>query len=250
MRSITQRPLDLFSQYYYITKIPPVRPNIVPPWDFQKTGKLPTFSPLTIPFQRKTQQIPNFYLTIDTCQSPFFTIFDRCYQPAARTPPCHPERAQASRRIFAPSILPGFLHSLSLGRNDTAGRMRRGVIPALRHLSMAPQQGNDPTQICMLHSGLPPYNHMACIEKEASAFRRCLFQAYQLLQGLLNSNSHGNGHTDHGVVTCCIVPSYRAYRSSFCWFVVQNEGISVDYAFKITPPTTALFAHLVAKVVA
>ena len=23
-----------------------------------------------------------------------------------------------------------------------------------------------------------------------------------LLQGLLNSNSHGNGHTDHGVVTC------------------------------------------------
>ena len=24
----------------------------------------------------------------------------------------------------------------------------------------------------------------------------------RLLQGLLNSNSHGNGHTDHGVVTC------------------------------------------------
>ena len=23
----------------------------------------------------------------------------------------------------------------------------------------------------------------------------------ELLQGLLNSNSHGNGHTDHGVVT-------------------------------------------------
>ena len=23
-----------------------------------------------------------------------------------------------------------------------------------------------------------------------------------LLQRLLNSNSHGNGHTDHGVVTC------------------------------------------------
>ena len=23
-----------------------------------------------------------------------------------------------------------------------------------------------------------------------------------LLQGLLNSNSHGNGHADHGVVTC------------------------------------------------
>ena len=24
----------------------------------------------------------------------------------------------------------------------------------------------------------------------------------KLLQGLLNSNSHGNGHADHGVVTC------------------------------------------------
>ena len=24
----------------------------------------------------------------------------------------------------------------------------------------------------------------------------------KLLQRLLNSNSHGNGHTDHGVVTC------------------------------------------------
>ena len=29
-----------------------------------------------------------------------------------------------------------------------------------------------------------------------------LFGVKTLLQGLLNSNSHGNGHTDHGVVTC------------------------------------------------
>ena len=29
-----------------------------------------------------------------------------------------------------------------------------------------------------------------------------LFEKKLLLQGLLNSNSHGNGHTDHGVVTC------------------------------------------------
>ena len=28
-----------------------------------------------------------------------------------------------------------------------------------------------------------------------------LFEKKLLLQGLLNSNSHGNGHTDHGVVT-------------------------------------------------
>ena len=29
-----------------------------------------------------------------------------------------------------------------------------------------------------------------------------LFGVKTLLQGLLNSNSHGNGHADHGVVTC------------------------------------------------
>ena len=29
----------------------------------------------------------------------------------------------------------------------------------------------------------------------------CYFGVKTLLQGLLNSNSHGNGHTDHGVVT-------------------------------------------------
>ena len=29
-----------------------------------------------------------------------------------------------------------------------------------------------------------------------------LFGVKTLLQRLLNSNSHGNGHTDHGVVTC------------------------------------------------
>jgi hypothetical protein len=29
-----------------------------------------------------------------------------------------------------------------------------------------------------------------------------LFEKKLLLQGLLNSNSHGNGHADHGVVTC------------------------------------------------
>ncbi len=28
------------------------------------------------------------------------------------------------------------------------------------------------------------------------------FRKKLLLQRLLNSNSHGNGHTDHGVVTC------------------------------------------------
>ena len=29
-----------------------------------------------------------------------------------------------------------------------------------------------------------------------------LIQEEKLLQGLLNSNSHGDGHADHGVVTC------------------------------------------------
>ena len=29
-----------------------------------------------------------------------------------------------------------------------------------------------------------------------------LFGVKTLLQGLLNSNSNANGHTDHGVVTC------------------------------------------------
>ena len=37
----------------------------------------------------------------------------------------------------------------------------------------------------------------------ASAFTEAIFREIaKLLQRLLNSNSHGNGHADHGVVTC------------------------------------------------
>ena len=36
------------------------------------------------------------------------------------------------------------------------------------------------------------------IEKEASAKRRCLLAFYELLQAFLNSDSHGDGHADHG----------------------------------------------------
>ena len=32
--------------------------------------------------------------------------------------------------------------------------------------------------------------------------RFCTFRKNLLLHSLFNSNSHGNGHTDHGVVTC------------------------------------------------
>jgi len=38
-------------------------------------------------------------------------------------------------------------------------------------------------------------------EKEASAGADASFKFSKLLQGFLNSDSHGNGHTDHGVVT-------------------------------------------------
>ena len=31
---------------------------------------------------------------------------------------------------------------------------------------------------------------------------RCVLDEELLLQGLLNSNGHGDGHTDHGVVAC------------------------------------------------
>ena len=71
-----------------------------------------------------------------------------------------------------------------------------------------------------------------------------------LLEALLNSNSHGDGHTDHGVVACGIVLSHRAYSVSFYWFVVQKRCVLSDLTFKITPPYTELFVHLVAKVVA
>ena len=39
------------------------------------------------------------------------------------------------------------------------------------------------------------------LTKRSGAFCR-FFVEELLLQRLLNSNSHGNGHTDHGVVTC------------------------------------------------
>ena len=46
--------------------------------------------------------------------------------------------------------------------------------------------------------------------------RRAFMFVFFLLQAFFNSNSHGNGHADHGVVTCFVVLAYRAYRTSFC----------------------------------
>jgi len=39
------------------------------------------------------------------------------------------------------------------------------------------------------------------------------FGVKTLLQAFLNSNSHGDGHTDHGVVTC----AQEALRSPLKW---------------------------------
>ena len=39
------------------------------------------------------------------------------------------------------------------------------------------------------------------LTKRSGAFQ-CYLWNKLLLQRLLNSNSHGNGHTDHGVVAC------------------------------------------------
>ncbi len=41
------------------------------------------------------------------------------------------------------------------------------------------------------------------------------FRVKTLLQRLLNSNSHGNGHTDHGVVTC----AHEAHHLTGCGFL-------------------------------
>ena len=84
-----------------------------------------------------------------------------------------------------------------------------------------------------------------CFSVEGTIAKREL-----LLQGLLNSNSHGNGHTDHGVVTSGIVLSHRAYSVSFYWFVVRKRCVLMDLILKITLPYTVLFPHLVAKLVA
>ena len=69
-------------------------------------------------------------------------------------------------------------------------------------------------------------------------------------QCFIHSNSQVNGHTYHGVVTCGIVLSHRVYSVSFCWIVVRKWCVHVNLTRKIAPPYTALFLHLVAKVVA
>ena len=63
-------------------------------------------------------------------------------------------------------------------------------------------RGSEATQIRNLFTGCHNTTTWSEIEKEASATRRCLLGFYELLQSLFHSNSHGDGHTDHGVVTC------------------------------------------------
>ena len=52
---------------------------------------------------------------------------------------------------------------------------------------------------------------LASAEAEAS-----LRNKGKLLQGLFDSDSHGDGHADHGVVTCARSPPEASFRGGIC----------------------------------
>jgi len=54
-----------------------------------------------------------------------------------------------------------------------------------------------------------------------------------LLQSLFNSNSHGNGHTDHGVVTSAQEAHHfnakSAFRRILCWYSMPSTYLLLNW---------------------
>ena len=70
-----------------------------------------------------------------------------------------------------------------------------------------------------------------------------------LLQGLLNSNSHGDGHTDHGVVTCVGITGNRLEIVQSAQSKNQKFVKVLRLLPRFSPPATDGKRVLVTKVV-
>ena len=83
-------------------------------------------------------------------------------------------------------------------RSVCCGRRARKVLRHRRE-RRAPQTVHNRQPVCRL----PPYNPNGRHKNIPARLSRDIEICKEiLLAGLFNSNGHGNGHTDHGVVTC------------------------------------------------